>query len=84
MLKMFHYETSGDEMIRDYAARNHFVLVTKDRDFVPASGSPSVELQIVWVGTGNISNQTLFARLAAGWPRVIEHLETGVKIVELR
>lgn len=76
--------SAGDEMIRGYAASNGSVLVTKDRDFIPASGPDSAKLQIVWVRTGNVSNRKLFERLTTRWPRVLEHLESGAKIVELR
>ncbi|HEY5047159.1 MAG TPA: DUF5615 family PIN-like protein [Rhizomicrobium sp.] len=73
-----------DRAIRDHAVSNGFVLLTKDRDFVPAAESTATDLQVVWIRTGNISNRVLFQRLAADWTRVLAHLETGVRIVELR
>jgi len=73
-----------DEAIRDYATLNNFVLMTKDRDFVPAGTPLAEQLQIVWIRTGNISNRALLRRLEASWPRVVGHLEAGAQIVELR
>jgi predicted nuclease of predicted toxin-antitoxin system len=84
-----HVEQAGlrdaaDPEIRDYAATQGYVLVTKDKDFLPSSGSPLSGLQIVWIRTGNISNRLLLDRLAASWQRIVAHLETGVRVVELR
>lgn len=75
---------SDDEAIRACALRNGWILVTKDRDFVPAVNSVSNEPPIVWVRTGNISNRILFQRMTAGWPQILAHLEAGARLVELR
>jgi len=73
-----------DQAIRDYAIEKGYVLVTKDKDFMPADTSPAAGFQVVWVRTGNVSNCVLINRWAAGWPRILAHLETGARIVELR
>ena len=75
---------ASDNIIRDYAVQNGYVLVTKDRDFVPVNRSRQSGLQVVWIRTGNVSNRVLLDRLAAGWPRILAHLEAGATIVELR
>lgn len=74
---------ASDAEIRDYALARGIILVTKDRDFVPAAVTPT-KLQVVWVRTGNISNRILFERLEAGWPDVVTHLSSGAMIVEIR
>jgi predicted nuclease of predicted toxin-antitoxin system len=75
---------AADQIIRDYAVEQGHILVTKDKDFVPSEQSRLSELQVVWIRTGNVSNRVLFERLRACWPRVLEHLEAGVRVVELR
>jgi len=66
------------------AAAQGFILVTKDRDFVPSGGSHLSGLQIIWIRTGNVANRVLLDRLAAGWQRILEHLPAGGRVVELR
>jgi predicted nuclease of predicted toxin-antitoxin system len=72
-----------DSAIREYAISQGYVLITKDKDFAPAESSRP-QLQVVWVRTGNVPNRVLIERLAAGWLRVLAHLEDGAPIVELR
>jgi predicted nuclease of predicted toxin-antitoxin system len=59
------------------------VPITKDKDFAPAE-SFRPQFQVVWIRTGNVPNRVLIERLAAGWPRILVHLEDGAPIVELR
>ena len=84
-----HVEEAGlrdavDDVVREHAIAQGYVLVTKDNDFAPAKESRQSRLQVIWIRTGNVSNSVLFARLAAGWPRIVAHLEGGARIVELR
>jgi predicted nuclease of predicted toxin-antitoxin system len=75
-------QNASDMDIRDYALANKIIVVTKDRDFVPAETSG--KLQVVWVRTGNITNRVLFQRIEAGWSDAIAHLNAGATIVEFR
>lgn len=75
---------AADQEIRDYAARQGYILITKDKDFLPSSGSHLSGLQIVWIRTGNISNRLLLDRLEARWQRIVAHLDAGARVVELR
>jgi predicted nuclease of predicted toxin-antitoxin system len=77
-------QNADDRAIGELAVRDEYVLITKDRDFVPAAGVQSVELQIVWIRTGNISNRNLFERLEKQWAYVDAHLNAGARIVEVR
>jgi predicted nuclease of predicted toxin-antitoxin system len=83
-----HVEEAGlrdavDSAIREYAVSQGYVLITKDKDFVPAE-SPRPQFQVVWIRTGNVPNRVLIGRLEAGWPRILAHLEDGAPVVELR
>lgn len=76
--------SADNSVIRAYAVRAGSIIVTKDRDFVPAVGEHAGVLKIVWIRTGNISNRILLQRVEAAWPSIIAHLEAGARIVELR
>ena len=83
-----HVEEAGlrnavDSAIREYAVNQDYVLITKDKDFVRPE-SPRPQFQVVWVRTGAVPDRVLIERLAAGWPRILAHLEDGALIVELR
>jgi predicted nuclease of predicted toxin-antitoxin system len=74
---------ADDTHIWDAAREANAVLVTKDndmRDRVERLGPPP---QIVWVTTGNISNQALRTLLAAVWPRAVELLREGESLLEI-
>lgn len=73
-----------DDAIRARATAHGYVLITKDKDFVPADASRGSQFQVVWIRTGNVSNRVLLNRLAASWPRILAHLEAGTRVVELR
>jgi|GEM_PF-4186934 len=57
------------------------VVVSKDRDFLGflASGG-----QLVWLRVGNCPNRELFAIIDSVWPAVVEQLERGEQVVEVR
>jgi predicted nuclease of predicted toxin-antitoxin system len=74
---------ADDEAISAYAAAKGYVLVTKDRDFVSAVHT-TTEPRILWIRTGNVANRILYQRLDAGWLRILAHLESGVRLAELR
>jgi predicted nuclease of predicted toxin-antitoxin system len=78
------FRNATDQTIRAYAVEQGHVLVTKDKDFIPTGGSLTAGLQVVWIRTGNVSNRVLIDRLAAGWLRILAHLESGARVVELR
>ena len=59
------------------------VVLTKDRDFVflvEALGSPP---QVVWITCGNTSNERLREVLRARFPKAMELLRLGERIVEI-
>lgn len=71
-----------DGQICLYAHQAGYIVVTKDRDFLPAVLPDG--FQVLWVRTGNCSNEFLFQRLDASWTEVLWYLETGTQLVELR
>lgn len=63
------------------AVRRDAVVVSKDSDFLrlATSGGCLVHLRI-----GNCSNRALYEIIARCWPAVVEQLEAGERVVELR
>ena len=72
-----------DREIWDKTIELKSVIVSKDEDFVQmsrAGGGP----QIVWVTCGNTGKSALLATMEKTFPSVIEALESGEQIVEIR
>ena len=74
-------QDADDARIRAWASDNGAVLITKDRDFVPAG---EAAIKVIWVRTGNVGTRVLIDRLAAALPQLIGHLNDGASLVELR
>lgn len=75
---------SDDGSILDFAKDGGWILVTKDEDFLKRSFSEESCPAIVWLRIGNCTNRSLFAWLEPLLPRIVEMLESGQRIVEVR
>lgn len=71
-----------DEDIAAHAVKQGLVLLTKDDDF--ALRYPPVDYQLVWLRCGNIGNVALRSWLEPRWAELIEELQSGGRMVELR
>jgi predicted nuclease of predicted toxin-antitoxin system len=74
---------ASDQAIRDKAIELKSIIVSKDEDFAQMArlgGGP----QIVWVTCGNTSKSALLATMKRAFPDVIEALDCGEQIVEIR
>jgi predicted nuclease of predicted toxin-antitoxin system len=71
-----------DREIADYAATNGLVLVTKDDDFVLRHTPDTYRL--IWVRCGNITNRALRVWLSERWPALVDRLNEGDRLVEMR
>lgn len=60
------------------------VVVTKDEDFPKLLRQQRPPPQLVWVRSGNVTNQELRAILLENWPRAAELLARGETLVEIR
>lgn len=63
------------------AQRRDAVVVSKDSDFLALAAG---EGRLVRLRIGNRSNRDLFEIIARAWPEVVERLDGGERIVELR
>jgi predicted nuclease of predicted toxin-antitoxin system len=75
---------ADDSPIWDYALKREAVIVTKDEDF-PHRLSQSRETPvIVWLRIGNTSRRALLQWFEPVIPQVVELIERGDKLIEVR
>lgn len=72
-----------DRDIVDYARRLRAVIVSKDKDYLAIArldgGPPIVSLQV-----GNLSTKDVIAACSRVWAQVVDALESGEPVVEIR
>jgi predicted nuclease of predicted toxin-antitoxin system len=76
--------TAGDGAIWRHAAQTGATLVTKDEDFVVLAERDSIGPQVVWIRIGNISNDALWRALEPQFAEIVQALNAGERIVEVR
>ena len=72
--------TATDRDIGKYAVKQKAVVITKDADFAAMAAGPAV----VWLRLGNVSNDVLIAAVMAALPQIVEAIEAGEGLVEVR
>lgn len=74
--------TATDHAIWDLAVADDYVLMSKDRDFADWAVVRTPHPQIVWVRRGNQGTPEMLAWLEDAWPRIVESLVEGARVVE--
>ena len=82
-LKDIGLRDAEDVNIFDAARKAGAVLMTKDVDFADLVRRLGPPPQILWITCGNTSNARLQVILANAWPRVVELLRAGERLVEV-
>lgn len=77
-------ESAADRIIWQHAATTGSIIVSKDEDFALPKAANSDGPKVVWVRIGNAVRRVLLQQLSSVWPSVIEKLEEGNGIVEVR
>jgi predicted nuclease of predicted toxin-antitoxin system len=72
-----------DTTIWNEAVRLDAVIVTKDEDFQLRSLHVGHGPKIVWLRVGNTSNRALMEWVVPLWPRIVEALNRGERLVEV-
>ena len=75
---------ADDGSIRNFATAGDWTVVTKDEDFVERCVASSDATSIVWLRIGNCTNDVLFAWLEPLLPGIVERLNAGLRLVEVR
>ena len=78
------FDEASDSAIWKYAEENHCVIVTKDEDFFSLSLQGATENQVVWVRLGNCRTPALLAAFENALPKLMQALQQGDRVVELR
>ncbi|MGC1585583.1 MAG: DUF5615 family PIN-like protein [Rhodomicrobium sp.] len=60
------------------------IVISKDEDFALLKAANAGGPKVVWIRIGNAVRRALIRRLITAWPSVIEKLEEGYGIVEVR
>lgn len=73
---------ASDAEIWNYVSSNDSILISKDEDFV------NLVLQIpaakfIWVRLGNCRKAFLLSAFSAMWPRIVERIERGDRLIEI-
>lgn len=84
-----HVQELGLHDAEDIAIWNHAVsvsavIVTKDEDFAERAARTQGAPTIVWLRIGNSTNQALFKWLEPRWSEIIELIEAGNRLIEVR
>lgn len=74
----------SDVEIWRLAAELGAVIVTKDEDFVGLQTTQAASVAIVWLRCGNIYNPELVDLLANRMNAIVQAIEAGARLVELR
>ncbi len=73
-----------DIALLNHAAAHGQVIISKDADFVMLARQARLPVQLLWVRLGNCGNRLLVDRLMATLPSLLNGLEGGAAVVELR
>ncbi len=70
--------------IWNFATAGDWTVVTKDEDFVERCVASSDAPSVVWLRIGNCTNRVLFAWIEPLLPGIVERLNAGTRLVEVR
>jgi predicted nuclease of predicted toxin-antitoxin system len=73
-----------DPAIWEYAHHHQAILITKDEDFVDRYRRQSDGPAVIWIRLGNASRQKLLAWFLPLLPQLLERLQAGDKLIEVR
>ncbi|MFM9903918.1 MAG: DUF5615 family PIN-like protein [Pyrinomonadaceae bacterium] len=76
--------SAEDPEIWDHAVGSDSIIITKDEDFSERLSRATDGPVVVWLRIGNATNRNLFQWLEPRWKSVIQLLEDGNRLVEVR
>lgn len=74
----------SDQDIWALACRQGWIIVTKDADFQGLLAAGGVTTGVVWIRMGNCRTSELLERLVPRMPAILDLLESGQQLVEVR
>jgi predicted nuclease of predicted toxin-antitoxin system len=73
-----------DNDIWNHALKTGAIILTKDEDFPQRAHQTNAGPVIVWLCIGNASNRALQQWFLPQLPQIIEWIEQGVRVLEIR
>jgi predicted nuclease of predicted toxin-antitoxin system len=73
-----------DRVVWDHAFRSQAIIVTKDEDFVERFRRVKDGPVILWLRVGNTSNRALHAWFMPLLSTLVERIEAGDRLIEVR
>jgi predicted nuclease of predicted toxin-antitoxin system len=77
-------DETSDHIIWAYAKSNGYTIISKDEDFLYLASMDADSPSFVWVRLGNCRKEALLAAFKKVLPELIENLQAGRKVVEIR
>ena len=77
-------DETSDLEIWDYAAKNNWIVVTKDEDFLHLANRPADAGKLLWVRIGNCRKETLLRAFERELPDILRAFNEGAQVVEIR
>ncbi len=77
-------DEADDAAIWRWAGKEGWTIISKDEDFFHFANQSKGAMQVVWVRLGNCRKQTLLATFGKLMPQIVNALEQGTRIVEIR
>lgn len=74
---------SRDEILWERAARDGYVIVSKDEDFADFTLVRPEPVAVVWLRIGNCRTNDLLAAMARAWPEIVQQLDAGARLIEV-
>lgn len=75
---------ADDSPIWEYVLKKQAVIVTKDEDFAHRHGQSRIAPVVVWLRIGNTSRRALLQWFEPLLPQIVELIEKGDRLVEVR
>jgi len=76
-------QAASDHSIWNKAEETGAVIITKDEDFTQIGRGASGP-QVVWLRLGNVNRNALLDRISKALPQIIEAIEDGERVIEIR
>lgn len=74
---------ASDEVIWAYAAKHGFVIASKDEDFVQFSFLRPERVPVIWIRLGNCRTKDLLSAWENSWPKIMQELDAGARLIEV-
>ena len=77
-------DEASDLDIWNYAAKNNWIVVSKDEDFLHLANRPTGSGKLLWVRIGNCRKEALLRAFERELPDIVRAFDEGGQVVEIR